>query len=102
MKGKSYSIPYGMIFKKYYCQCCGNKLKKNKTHRVVNKEDKDYYQYQSYNMFPRIEHDVYDYEFVCPTCKKSISFKEQCVVERIQKKYKVKVLTDSQIKEMMI
>ena len=42
MKGKSYSIPFGMVFKKYYCSKCGTKLEKEKTHRVVTKNDKDY------------------------------------------------------------
>ena len=39
MKGKSWSIPVGMVFKKYYCSKCGGKLVKSKTHRVVTKDD---------------------------------------------------------------
>ena len=45
LRGKSWSMPVGMVFKSYYCSHCGTKLVKSKTHRVVTKEDKDYYQY---------------------------------------------------------
>lgn len=99
MKGKSYSIPVGMVFKKYYCSKCGGKLKKEQTHRVVTKEDKDYYQYQRYNTFPRYDQDVYDYRFMCPSCEKRISFTEQCIIERIQKKCQNKILSSTEIKE---
>ena len=30
MNGKSWSIPFGMVFKKYYCSKCGEKLVKEK------------------------------------------------------------------------
>ena len=79
------SIPFGMLFKKYYCSNCGVKLEKEKTHRVVTKDDRDYYQYHEYGMFPLRDHDVYGYRFRCPSCKKRTSFDEQCVIERIQK-----------------
>ena len=98
MKGKSYSIPFGMVFKKYYCHCCGAKLIKSKTHRIVNKHDKDYYMFHEVGNYPKADYDVYDYELKCPGCGKYISFKEQCVVERIQKKYKSNLLSEEQIK----
>ena len=102
MKGKSYSIPFGMVFKKYHCHKCGSILKKERNHRVVNKNDKDYFQYQRHNMYPRIEHDVYDHRFFCPKCNRAISFKEQCIIERIQKKNKTYLLEESIIKDNYI
>ncbi len=102
MKGKSITIPYGLMFKKYYCAHCGNKLEKVKTHRVVTKDDKDYYQYQPRNTFPRRDHDVYDYELKCPCCHRRVSFREQCILERIQKKYRTKQLTKEMIRENYI
>ena len=99
MKGKNYSIPYGMVFKKYYCSKCGVKLEKERTHRVVTKDDKDYYQYHDYEMFPRSDHDVYDYRFKCPSCGTRISFAEQCIIERIQKKCNSKTLSSIEIKD---
>ncbi len=102
MKGKSYSIPLGMVFKKYYCSKCGTKLEKEKTHRVVTKDDKDYYQYHEYGMFPLHDYDVYSYQFKCPSCEERISFDEQCIIERIQKKCSRFVLSPAEIKENYI
>ena len=99
MKGKSWSMPYGMVFKKYYCSRCGTKLIKSRTHRIVTKNDKDYYQYHEVGNFPRLDYDVYGYEFKCVKCNKKISYKEQCIIERIQKKCKQKVLSNTEIKE---
>ena len=99
MKSKSYSISFGMVFKKYYCSKCGAKLEKEKTHRVVTEDDKDYYQYHDYRQFPRCDVDVYDYRFKCPSCGARISFDEQCVIERIQKKCGRAVLSSYDIKE---
>ncbi|MCH5180839.1 MAG: hypothetical protein J1F32_06475 [Erysipelotrichales bacterium] len=98
MKGKSYSIPQGMVFKKYYCSKCGTRLVKERTHRIVRKYDKDYFQYQRYNYFPRYDYDVYDNRFKCPSCNTRIAFVEQCRIERIPKKYKKKILSSEEIK----
>lgn len=102
MKGKSYSIPFGMVFKRYYCSKCGAKLEKEKTHRVVTKDDKDYYQYQNYRRFPRYDFDVYDYRLKCPSCGARVSFDEQCIIERIQKKCGQSVLSAADIKEFYV
>lgn len=99
MKGKSWSIPFGMVFKKYYCSHCGTKLVKSKTHRTVCKDDKDYYQYHDVGSYPRYDYDVYSYEFKCTKCNKKISYTEQCIVERIQKKNHKIILSNSEIKE---
>ena len=97
MKGKSITIPLGMIIKKHYCCNCGSKLCRNKTHRVVTKDDKDYYSYAEYGNFPRYDYDVYSYEFTCNVCKRNISYNEQRVLERIQKKFRKKILTSDEI-----
>jgi len=99
MRGFSTSIPMGMIFKKYYCSHCGNKLIKEKTHRVVTKDDKDYYQYHDVGNFPKLDYNVYSYQFKCPHCNKRIAYKEQVIINQIQKDYKSKVLSPIQIKE---
>lgn len=97
MKGKSWSIPVGMVFKKYYCSKCGGKLVKSKTHRVVTKDDKDYYQYHDVDTYPRYDYDVYSYEFKCTKCMRKISYGEQCIIDNIQKKHNKKVLSDDEI-----
>lgn len=100
LNGTYNSIPFGMAFNKpYYCSKCGTKLEKEKTHRVVTKDDKDYYQYHKQGTFPLRDYDVYDYRFKCPSCEARIAFDEQCVIERIQKQYGRSVLSSSEIKE---
>ena len=99
MNGKSYSIPIGMVFKKFYCPDCGARLTKERTHRVVTKEDKDYYIYHDAGTFPLCDYDVYSYEFKCPECGKRNTYREQCIIGKIQKKLNKKVLSTSEIKE---
>jgi NAD-dependent SIR2 family protein deacetylase len=99
MKGKSFSIPFGMIFKRYHCHKCGATLKKEKTHRIVSKDDRDYYRYHDYGSFPRYDYDVYDYQFKCPNCQRRISYDEQLVVEVIQKKTKQKIVSSNEVKD---
>lgn len=88
-----------MVFKKYHCSKCGGKLEKEKTHRVVTKDDKDYYQYHDVGTYPRRDYDVYEYRFQCPACHARISYEEQCILKRIQKKQRRLVLSPSQIKD---
>ena len=97
MKGKSYSIPFGMVFKKYYCHKCGCKLKKERTHRIVSKDDKDYYQYHDVGLYPSNDYDVYEYRFMCPSCNNKISYEEQCIIKRIQRKCDNNLLSTSEI-----
>lgn len=99
MNGKSWSMPFGMIFGNYHCAKCGAKLQKEKTHRVVSKDDKDYYQYHDHGSFPRLDYDVYDYRWRCPSCEARSSYEEQCILKRIQKRRGHFVLSSSEIKE---
>lgn len=99
LKGKSISIPFGMLFKKYDCSKCGTRLKKEKTHRIVTPDDKDYYRYHDYGTFPRRDYDVYEYQFQCPACGARISYDEQCKIARIQKQQGTTVLSSAQIKD---
>ena len=41
---------------------------------------------------------MYDYEFKCPSCGTHISFDEQCIISKIQKKCNNKILSQSEIK----
>ena len=99
LNGKNNSIPIGMVFRKYYCHCCGTRLEKERTHRVVSKDDKDYYVYHEAGNYPRRDHDVYDHRFVCPQCRIRMSYRKQCIIERIQKKLKRTIISDEEIKE---
>ena len=88
-----------MVFKKFYCSKCGEKLEKEKTYRVVSKDDKDYYQYHEAGQFPRVDYAVHDYRFMCPSCANRISYEEQCIISRIQKKKRRHQLSDDEIVE---
>ncbi len=98
MKNKHYSIPIGMVFKKHYCAKCGTKLEKEKIHRIVSKDDQDYYEYHDYGTFPRRDYDVYSYRYKCPFCYNQISYTEQSILNRIQKRVGYKTLTENDIK----
>ena len=87
-----------MIFQKYHCAKCGATLEKERTHRVVTKDDQDYYRYHCFGKFPQRDYDVYDHRFQCPGCGARISFDEQCIIQRIQKKLGHIVLSSSEIK----
>lgn len=99
MKGKSFGIPAGMIFIKFYCLNCGHKLEKEKNYRLVTKEDVDYFSYQDRDTYPRINHDVYDYHFKCKNCNNRYSYKYQCIINKIQKYKNRKIISKTEIKE---
>lgn len=86
------------MFKKYYCAKCGTKLEKERTHRVVTKNDRDYYRYHKRGRFPQPDYDVYDYRFQCPGCDSRISFDEQRIIEKIQKQKGQRQLSSFEIR----
>ena len=97
MAGKTWTIPAGMVLKKYYCHKCGERLEKEKTHRVVTEDDRDYYSYHDRGHFPKGDYDVYGYRFKCPSCESRITYDDQRVIEMIQKKCMRKRLSDTEI-----
>lgn len=99
MKMKTFSIPIGMVFKKYYCHNCETRLIKEKNKRIVTKHDKDYYSYHEIGEFPLHKYEVNDYHFKCPKCMNRKSVTEQYIIEKIQKKLKSKRLSSLDIKE---
>ena len=100
MKNKSISIPAGMVFKKFYCHKCGERLVKESKKRIVTPKDADYREYNSIadiHMIGDIE--VTEYDFKCPECGNIISYDEQCVIGKIQKKINKKELNEQEIEE---
>lgn len=98
MNGKSYSLSLGMLFKKYHCAKCGSVLKTEQTHRIVTKDDKDYFEFHDARKFPQRDYDVYGQQFKCPLCNSRITYDEQCIIARIQKQQGYHVLAGSEIK----
>lgn len=98
MKGKVWSKPSGMDYKKYYCHKCGKRLVKEKTHRVVTQDDRDYYSYHDRGHFPKHDYDVYEYRFKCPSCEARFAYSDQRIIELVQKKCMRKRLSPAEIK----
>ena len=98
MNGKDLFMPYGIVFQKHYCTRCGTKLEKEKTHRVVTKEDKDYYRFHGMGTYPQRDYDVYRYRFRCPSCNARVAYDEQRILRLIQKKLGENVLSAGEIK----
>ena len=86
-----------ITLKRFYCANCGNKLKTEKTHRMVTKDDKDYYQYHSKRHFPRIPHEVRSRRFRCPICESRFCYTDQIIIDMIQKKCLRKRLSPSEL-----
>lgn len=97
---KSYSIPMGMVFGKFYCHKCGNKYKNNPITRTVYPGDSDFPRAsKSGNTYYGGSVELTEYNFKCPFCDHEIDYNTQCVYKLIQKKLGRRVLIDEEIKE---
>ena len=92
-KGYESTISLGMLFKKMYCHKCGNKLKRKRETYVIRKGEKGYSNQiagiTTIGM-DRIQQSYYVY--VCPNCNSKITYEEQCVIAKEQKKRGEKII----------
>lgn len=92
-KGYELTIPAGMIFKKMYCHKCGTTLNKIKVSKVYKKGDIGYTN-QIAGLtaigMDKIEKAYYIYR--CNNCGLEITYEEQCIIAKKQKKEKKKIL----------
>ncbi|MBQ9115778.1 MAG: hypothetical protein IJY04_02020 [Clostridia bacterium] len=86
------------IKKNYHCVACGAKLEKEQIHRVVTRDDRDYFEYHKRNTFPYGDAHVYTTRYRCPSCGRRFSSEDQAVFHRIQKKLRLQRLSDDDIK----
>ena len=100
MKNKSISIPAGMLFKKFYCHKCGERLSKHPIVRTVKCGDPEYqkhkYHRAVYYVGDAIEVREFNH-FKCPTCENVIHYNEQLIVRRIQKLLEKQTLSEEEI-----
>ena len=92
-KGYESTISLGMIFKKMYCRKCGNKLGRKKISEVYHKgcpNFTDDIAGQATIGMDRIEKATYIYS--CPNCGLEITYEEQCIVARKQKRANSKII----------
>lgn len=100
MKNKRKSIPAAMLFKKFYCHSCGERLVKNARTRTVRRGDPDYKEYSRIGRTHMIgDVELTEYDFKCPCCERITSYDEQCVIERIQKNIGRQVLSPTEISD---
>ena len=89
-----------MVFKKFYCHKCGERLVKEPKKRIVTPKDADYREHNSIgNMHVIGDIEVTEYDFKCPSCGNIIKYDEQCVIGKIQKKLDKKELYEQDILE---
>jgi predicted RNA-binding Zn-ribbon protein involved in translation (DUF1610 family) len=99
-KGHEIKIPAGMVFRKMYCHMCEIRLGKYKVTNEYKKGEKGY----RYTMgagiaigMDRVAVSTFIYK--CPNCGHEITYDDQCVIAKIQKKLKKKVLTQDEISD---
>jgi len=101
MPSKAFSVPIGMLIKKFYCHKCGERLKKDPKTRTLTPGDPDYRKHGSINgrihTFGDIELTEYDFE--CPFCGNIIDYEEQRIIGKIQKKLGKKLLSEDEISD---
>ena len=98
---KSYSIPMGMVFGKFYCHKCGGKLKNTPVKdRTVHPGDPDWFNESKIgNKHYLGSVEKYEYIFSCPSCGHEMDYHTQCTYKQIQKILDKKVLSDQEIEE---
>ncbi len=98
---KSYSIPMGMVFGKFYCHKCGEKLKNTPVMQgTVHPGDPGWLKESKIgNTHYLGSVEKYEYQFTCPGCGHEMDYDTQCIYKQIQKILGKKVLSDQEIKE---
>ena len=99
-KGYEEEMSLGMLFRKMYCFKCENKLNKHKISKIYHKREKGYQNHilgHSTIGMDKIELATYVYK--CPNCGHEITYDDQCIIAKIQKKLKKKVLTQDEISD---
>ena len=92
-KGYELTMPAGMFFRKMYCHKCGNKLKRKKETHVFRKGEKDYSnKILGHSTIGMDEIEKSYYMYVCPNCNSKITYSEQCVIAKEQRKRREKII----------
>ena len=88
-KGYESTIPVGMIFRKMYCQKCGNRLKKKKISYTYKKGDPNYSnRILGHSTIGMDKLQLSHYIYQCPTCGNETTYEDQCIIAKQQKEKK--------------
>ncbi len=93
-RGFKGEIDSGMLFKKMYCKNCGTRLKIKKNTKIINKGDEGYSNRIAGHAIGMSSYYSVTYIYCCPNCGLEITYDEQCVVAKKQKKLKKKILDE--------
>ena len=100
-RGRVFTMPVGMVFKKMYCHQCGTRLKKEKICNLYKKGEPGYTT-QLPGRFGGIplgmsELEEISYIYQCANCRLAITYDEQCIIAKKQKKLKKRIITEEEI-----
>lgn len=96
-RGVKGEIDAGMLFRKMYCKNCGTRLKIKKNSKIINKGDKGYTNRgPGGSAIGMSSYYSITYTYCCPNCGLEITYDEQCIVAKKQKKLKKKILNENE------
>ena len=103
MANKTVSIPLGMLSRKFYCHRCGQQLLRHKSTKLYQPGDPEYKKHAVRKTGNQIEFligsvEVTEYDFRCPQCNTFTQYKEQLVIENIQKRLGNHNLSQSELR----
>jgi RNase P subunit RPR2 len=95
-QGYEETIAVGMLFKKMYCHKCGCLLKKKKVAHLYLKSDPGYSNdLAGHGTIGMDKKMMVHYIYHCPNCGSEITYDEQRIVAKKQKRLKKKILNEN-------
>ena len=90
----------GMLSKKFYCSCCGERMVRTPKSRLIKEDDPEYYEHAPMENVPMERYGyikLIEYDLKCLSCDTVHSFEEQRLIAWIQKRLKKKILTEEEL-----
>ena len=93
------TIPIGMIFRKMFCHKCGTQLKKEKISKIYKKGESGFHKLNmlSGTTFGISQLKETNYIYKCPKCGAKITYDNQCIIAKKQKRLKKKILNEDDL-----
>ncbi|MBQ3506585.1 MAG: hypothetical protein IJA89_07440 [Clostridia bacterium] len=99
-KGYETNIPAGMVFRKMYCHRCAMCLERQKEINTYKKGEAGFSPFLGgSSTIGMNEKQVTTFIYKCPNCGHEITYDNQCVIAKIQKKLKKTVLNQDEISD---
>jgi len=89
-----------LVFKKFYCHKCGERLSRNSNTRTVKRGDSDYSEHNTLGRTHMLgDVQLTEYGLKCTKCGRSVDVDKQRLIARIQKKLGKRIITDDEYEE---